>query len=244
MLKNLFGLFAVVAKEKKLDGADAVQRDSEALGQILSDAQSPPQTADGPVHVDENASEGAKRIAAHYAGGQPDLLALRDCREHGISGLALTYGATRPALVEDLLGLVDATSTDTFFDLGSGVGEVVLTAALICGHAHGVELLPRLHNVAVEAATTLEIDNVTFENGDIRDADVRDASIVFSYATCFPAELVKAVADKAAEAPAGARVIAVTHRLVHPELELVATESRFWGRSRPIRHDVFIYRRR
>ena len=191
-----------------------------------------------------NGSDQITRIREYLVGLAPDLLALRDCREHGLSGLGFTFGETRPGLVEDLLGLVDATGDDVFFDLGSGVGGGVLTAALVCRRAQGVEVLPRLHNAAVEAAEALEIKNAVFHNGDLRDADVREATILFSYATCFSDELVRAIAEKVAEAPAGARVLTVTRKLEHPALELLATESRLWGRSRPIRHDVYIYRRR
>lgn len=112
-----------------------------------------------------------------------------------------------------------------FVDLGSGLGKMVIVAALsgLFERARGVELLTELHEAAtsaraafddalargdgevIEAARACE---VTLDEGDLLNYDVSSADVVYIHATCFTPQLLSALALKlASELKTGARVM-------------------------------------
>ncbi|MGW8390384.1 histone methylation protein DOT1-like protein [Pseudoduganella sp. HUAS MS19] len=143
-----------------------------------------------------------------------------------------------------------------FIDLGSGLGKVVLSAAIALPgmRCTGVELLGyrnemaqlRLEQMlaagaAEEPAVAASVaDRVRLLHQDMFAADVSDASMVYIYSTCF-APMMDRLAEKLArELPEGALVTTVTFPLPHPAFELVrqfAPPSVAWT-------TVFLYRRR
>jgi hypothetical protein len=145
-------------------------------------------------------------------------------------------------------------------DLGSGLGKVVLSAALALPFATctGVELLPYRHAMAQQRCDALLAardaalgalpampapdetlalpygavtdarhvlalrERVRFINGDLFDADVSQAGLVFMYSTCF-APLMDRIGDKLAnELPQGCLVSTTTFPLRHPGFREVA----------------------
>ncbi|WP_342115374.1 histone methylation protein DOT1-like protein [Pseudoduganella sp. OTU4001] len=143
-----------------------------------------------------------------------------------------------------------------FIDLGSGLGKVVMHAALALPgmRCTGVELLGYRHDMAQarlagvlaageaeDAALAAQVGaRVRLLRQDMFEADVSDASLVFIYSTCF-APLMDRLGDKLArELPLGALVSTTTFPLQHPGFELVqqfAPPSVAWT-------TVFLYRRR
>jgi hypothetical protein len=69
--------------------------------------------------------------------------------------LALVYGEVDVRSFTEVLAMCRPAPGDVFFDLGSGAGRAVLGAALLYGDCFsaccGVELLPVLHGVALNA---------------------------------------------------------------------------------------------
>lgn len=143
-----------------------------------------------------------------------------------------------------------------FIDLGSGLGKVVMNAALALPgmRCTGVELLGYRHAMAQErlaamlaagaaedAACAASVQaRVRLLQQDMFAADVSDATLVFIYSTCF-APLMDRLGEKLArELPLGALVTTTTFPLVHPAFELVrqfAPPGVAWT-------TVFLYRRR
>ncbi|XLZ67995.1 histone methylation protein DOT1-like protein [Massilia sp. SR12] len=140
-----------------------------------------------------------------------------------------------------------------FIDLGSGLGKVVLTAALALPgmRCSGVELLGYRHEMAqarlaamLAAGAAQEAAGIAarvrLRQQDMFEADVSDASLVYLYNTCF-APLMARMADKLArELPPGALVSTTTVPLPHPAFELLQRfdpPSVAWTR-------VFLYRLR
>ena len=69
------------------------------------------------------------------------------------------YGETNASLVQHIIETQEVTETDTFFDLGSGIGQVVLQAAATTGcRAFGVELMdvPAQYAAALQVAFEAE----------------------------------------------------------------------------------------
>lgn len=146
--------------------------------------------------------------------------------------------------------------TGHFIDLGSGLGKVVMSAALAFPglRCTGVELLTYRHEMAqVRLAEMLAAgvaenprlaaavaSRIQLLQQDMFAADVSEASLVYVYSTCF-APLMDRLADKLArELPQGALVTTVTFPLQHAAFELLkqfAPPSVAWT-------SVFLYRRR
>lgn len=87
------------------------------------------------------------------------------------------------AVVEAMLELAPINKDDVLYDLGSGDGRIVIRAALLYGaRGVGVELQRDLveQSTAAAAAAGLE-DLVEFRQGDLFEADFRDATVVAIY---------------------------------------------------------------
>ncbi len=148
-------------------------------------------------------------------------------------------------------------------DLGSGLGKVVMTAALTLPFTRciGVELLNYRHRLAQERLVrvltlarqglaalpeTLTLETpltlpsgvsangrhlldlgarIAFIENDMFKVDVRGASLVFLYSTCF-GPLMDALSNKlASELSEGAVVTTTTYPIRHPAFELLATHA-------------------
>lgn len=148
-------------------------------------------------------------------------------------------------------------------DLGSGLGKVVMTAALTLPFSRciGVELMNYRHRLAQErlvrlltlarqglealpqplkAETPLSLPSGVMANGrhllelgariafienDMFKVDVRGASLVFIYSTCF-GPLMDALSNKLArELAEGALVTTTTYPIKHPAFKLLASHA-------------------
>jgi SAM-dependent methyltransferase len=114
---------------------------------------------------------------------------------------------TPPETVRAMLQLAKVTSNDVVYDLGSGDGRVVITAAaLYKTRAVGIEIKPELVKIAQASADSEGVgDLVTFRQQDIFDADLSKATVVTLY--LLPEQNLKLKAKLLKELPPGARVV-------------------------------------
>ncbi len=95
-----------------------------------------------------------------------------------------------------LLALVDQVAfapDDVFYDLGAGLGQVVMLVHLLTGiSAKGVEIEPVFTTFAQQQAQALALSNVAFHNLDARTADYSDGTIFFMF-TPFRGQLLQSV---------------------------------------------------
>ena len=92
-------------------------------------------------------------------------------------------------------------SEDVLCDLGSGLGWVVILAALITGaRCRGIELEPAYVDVARRSARALDVQNATFVGGDLLAASLDNATIYFSYTPLRGALLQKLIERLRAQA--------------------------------------------
>jgi SAM-dependent methyltransferase len=93
------------------------------------------------------------------------------------------YVPTLPEIVDAMLKLADVKSGDLVVDLGCGDGRIVIAAAHKFGaRARGMELNPELAREARENARKAGVaDRVQIIEGDLFEADVRDATVVALY---------------------------------------------------------------
>jgi cyclopropane fatty-acyl-phospholipid synthase-like methyltransferase len=90
---------------------------------------------------------------------------------------------TPPAVVDAMLKLADVKPTDVVYDLGCGDGVIVATAAQKYGaRAVGIDIDPQRVQEATERARKMGVsDKVTIKQGDLFEADIKEASVVTLY---------------------------------------------------------------
>ena len=95
----------------------------------------------------------------------------------------VVYIPTPQPVVEAMLDLAKVTSADVVYDLGSGDGRIVITAAKKYGaRGVGVEIDPALVEQARQNAKTAGVsDRVRFVTQDLFTANLRPATVVTLY---------------------------------------------------------------
>jgi hypothetical protein len=94
----------------------------------------------------------------------------------------VSFHKTPVRVVFELVNLVEMSREDLFFDIGSGLGQVVLLVNLISGtRATGVEYEPAYCAYASAMASRLRLTDVEFINADAREADYSKGTVFFLY---------------------------------------------------------------
>ena len=91
---------------------------------------------------------------------------------------------TPQEVVDAMLEVAKVTKNDVVYDLGSGDGRIVITAVQRYGAARGVgiDIDPdRVAEARENAQKAGVADRVTFIQGDLFQADIRDATVVTMY---------------------------------------------------------------
>lgn len=106
------------------------------------------------------------------------------------------YEPTPARAVLDLIDSVDLKPDDVFYDLGSGLGQVVILVNLLTGiKTKGVEFEPAFHHHAQKIVRKLGLTNIELINADARDVDYSDGTIFFMF-TPFKGAMLQTVLDK------------------------------------------------
>ena len=112
-----------------------------------------------------------------------------------------TYGEILYPSVNKLISAIQLTENDIFIDLGSGMGKLVIHFFLKSNikAAYGIELVPHLHQKAMEAANMLHHDlpcfyhdarQLNFILGSFLDIPFKTATIALITSTCFTQSLL------------------------------------------------------
>jgi hypothetical protein len=97
----------------------------------------------------------------------------------------VAYQATPARLVLELIARTNLRAHDVLYDIGSGLGRVVVLAGLLSpAHARGIEVEPAYCAYAQQLAQHLRLARVTFHPVDARQADYRDGTVFFLYTPC------------------------------------------------------------
>jgi ubiquinone/menaquinone biosynthesis C-methylase UbiE len=93
------------------------------------------------------------------------------------------YVPTPQSVVDAMLELAAVKPTDVVYDLGSGDGRIVITAAKTFGaRGVGIDISPALVKTATDNAAAAGVsDRVRFEAGNLFTAKISDATVVTLY---------------------------------------------------------------
>ena len=93
------------------------------------------------------------------------------------------YVPSSSAIVEAMLKLADVRASDNVYDLGCGDGRIVILAAKqYKAHGVGIDINPqRIAEARANAKAALVGPRVRFEQNDLFDADIHDATVVMLY---------------------------------------------------------------
>ena len=106
------------------------------------------------------------------------------------------YEPVPARVILDLIDHVGLTPTDVFFDLGSGLGRVLILVNLLTGvRCRGVEIRPDLCEAARHVVERFRLDGIDFVAADAREADYRDGTVFFMF-TPFRGALLQAVLER------------------------------------------------
>lgn len=143
-------------------------------------------------------------------------------------------------------------SGEIFYDLGSGSGKAVFSAALYfnLSRAYGIELLHDLYNMANEQIKKCgelvkqqdknyhnfifkKIMRIKFINNNFLETDILKADIVYINATCMRPATWNGIIQKLIELKCGSRVIVNTKKIEHEKFTLLHSgrELMSWGLS-------------
>jgi SAM-dependent methyltransferase len=136
--------------------------------------------------------------------------------------IAGPYVPTPWVIVDEMLKLADVRADDIVYDLGSGDGRLVITAAKrYQARGVGVELQPELVELARAGAKKEGVaDRVKFVQGDLFETDIREASVVTLY--LLPRFVTRLVPRFLAELRPGTRIVSHDYPLApwKPDKEL------------------------
>lgn len=108
----------------------------------------------------------------------------------------IPYVPTPARVILEAVDRLELKRDDVFYDLGSGLGRVVMLANLISGvQAKGIEISTVLHQHACQFAEKMALSNVSFLNADVRAADYSDGTVFFMY-TPFTGDIFRSVLDR------------------------------------------------
>ena len=97
----------------------------------------------------------------------------------GQEGKDVVWVPTPQGLVDKMLDMAKLTARDIHYDLGSGDGRTVITAAKRGATAFGVEFNPKMVELSrANAAKEGVTDKATFINGDIFQTDFSKATVI------------------------------------------------------------------
>ena len=106
------------------------------------------------------------------------------------------YQKTPARVVFELINKAAFKPDDIFFDLGSGLGQVVMLVNLFANVTSiGIEYEPTFCDYAKNVAAGLNLDKVSFINADARDSDYSTGTVFFMY-TPFEGKMLRDTIQK------------------------------------------------
>lgn len=150
------------------------------------------------------------------------------------------YGEIMPAATDHLFDYLELGKKDVLYDLGSGVGKMVMQAGLSrpLKRCVGIELVKPRHEVAIgvlreaKSQNVLQCKQVEFLRKDIMACDLSDATALYCCSTGYPQNFLGRLLKHMSGLPAGTRFVSLQDLDENPWFELkdILRLDMSWGR--------------
>jgi hypothetical protein len=162
---------------------------------------------------------------------------------------ALVYGELTHRGVGQLIQALQLEEEDVFYDLGSGLGKVVLEVAMTVPvrKSIGVEIAQGRHQVAASVLRRARRQDLiiahacTFRNQSLLDVSLRDATAVYCASTCFSYNTMNRLARKLADLNREIRLACLTTIFRKPR-EMQLEKTVYLNTTWNPRQQTYIYR--
>lgn len=157
------------------------------------------------------------------------------------------YGEIMPTATMRLLDYLDLKRKDVLYDLGSGVGKLIVYAAMTTeAKCVGIELVEPRHRLAVEALEEarrrgmIRARRAEMVQADFMRVDLSDATVIYTCSTAFPPPFMRRLARHLAQLRAGLTLVSLQDLDPNPWFEEtdVLRLDMSWRR----RAKVYVYR--
>ncbi len=147
-----------------------------------------------------------------------------------IAGGDPTYGEITFSSVTTLLSYLQLKKEDVFYDLGCGVGKMVVQVCLnsCVKKSVGIELSLKRYDHTQNISKKLgseegiyEPNRLEFRHENILDSDLSDATIIYMCSTCFPEKMMEELTEKLSKLKKGLVVISLKPLAENDSFKLV-----------------------
>ncbi len=168
-------------------------------------------------------------VAAQPAKAAPAQNKAEFVPESGQAGKDVVWVPTSQALVNKMLDMAKLTATDIHYDLGSGDGRTVITAAKRGARAYGIEYHPDMVALSQRAAAQAGVgDKATFAKADLFETDFSQANVITMF--LLP-EINLKLRPKILNLKPGTRIVSNTFTMGEWEADETATAASDEGSS-------------
>lgn len=143
------------------------------------------------------------------------------------AGPDVGWEPTPAGVVEQMIALARLRDTDLAYDLGCGDGRIVIAAAKAGARGVGIDLDERRIAESRENALAAGVGDLTrFVKGDLFEADIGDASVLFLF--LFPDVNLRLRPKLLGELKAGARIVSYSHDMGRWRPDEVDGDTYLW----------------
>lgn len=181
-----------------------------------------------------------EQLTSLYAGvdgsciSQADAQCIRDAGGDPVYG-EITFASAKKLFTE----IVPLGPNDVFYDLGSGIGKLILWAYLGTDvrSCVGIELSEKRYTISeqMKKKTLATIDpiskrnagkrTIAFKHADIGEAPIEDATVIFVCATCFSDAFLQKLTDRFGKLKPDTRIISLKKLPPHASIEEIAVHN-------------------
>lgn len=125
-----------------------------------------------------------------------------------------TYGETPLTTLDHISHNFGITARDVVFELGCGRGRTCfwLNQWLGCTVV-GIDYVPDFIDKAQKIKERFHLQHISFRLEDLFQANLKGATVIYLYGTCFSAAEIDILIDRLSELPKGTKVITVSYAL-------------------------------
>ncbi len=125
-----------------------------------------------------------------------------------------TYGETPLTSLEWIVRNCGITAQDVVFELGCGRGRTCFWLSQFVGcSVVGIDYIPIFIEKANQIKERLGIQQVSFRLEDLFQVDLKGATVIYLYGTCFSATYIDLLIDRLSQLPKGTKIITVSYSL-------------------------------